>query len=359
LREVIAPVTVPDVRGVIKSVPEDFVVEEIAAYEPSGDGEHVFVRFKKRDMNTDAAARAIARALGADPRAVGIAGNKDKRAVTTQTISLAPPRGVGPDDLANRALALALDGIEVLAAKRHRNKLKTGHLHGNRFAIRVRGLDLQAANAFVERAARVGKEGVPNAFGEQRFGVEKDNATRARNILGGSEPPPRDGRLLRLLYSSLQSDVFNFILEERVRRGTWATALRGDVLKKTDTGGLFVCTDEQQDGARAEGHEVSATGPIWGPKMLRAEGEVGAMELEMAHARLGAAFDQAESGVLGDGTRRALRLFVADCRARVEDPSYNSVASNREQEASCMVEFVLPKGAFATTVLAHLLELGS
>jgi len=316
-------------------------------------------------MTTDAAARTIARALSADPRAVGIAGNKDKRAVTTQVISIAPPRGVRAAELAERAMALTIPDVRMHWAKPHQHKLKTGHLRGNRFEIRVRKLSVEAARGVVARAARVAETGVPNAFGEQRFGVEGDNAERARAILLGKAPPPRDGRLLRLLYSALQSAVFNAVLEERVRRETWATALRGDVLKKTDTGGLFVCTDEQEDQARALRGEVSATGPIFGPKMMRAEGDVGAFELELIRARLGEAFDAATSGVLGDGTRRALRLFVSDCRATVDDPNYNSVASTvsehtaeqetREEQVSCLVEFMLPKGAFATTVLAHLL----
>jgi tRNA pseudouridine13 synthase len=167
---------------------------------------------------------------------------------------------------------------------------------------------------------------------------------------------------LRLLYSSLQSAIFDAVLAERVRGGTWASALRGDVLKKTDTGGLFVCTDEQQDQPRAAAGDVSPTGPMYGPKMMRAEGEVGKLELEIARTHLGDAFDKAAEGVLGDGTRRALRLFVSDCRARLDDPNYNSVAStfvephrNVEEEVSCLVEFMLPKGAFATTVLSHML----
>jgi tRNA pseudouridine13 synthase len=340
--------------SVIKETPEDFVVDEIPAYEPSGRGEHVFVRFRKRDMNTDAAARAIARALGADPRAVGIAGNKDKRAITTQTISLMTPRGDKPDALVERALGLALEGIDVLSAIRHEQKLKTGHLRGNRFAIRVRQMTPVDASALIERAAAIEKTGVPNAFGEQRFGVEQDNAARARAIVSGKEAPPRDHRVLRLLYSALQSDVFNGVLDARVRDGTWATALSGDVLKKTDSGGLFVCVDEAADKPRADRGEVSATGPIWGPKMMRAEGAVAELELEMARARLGDAFDAASEGVLGDGTRRALRLFVANCRARLDEQSYNSVASTQEQRASCLVEFVLPKGAFATVVMAYL-----
>jgi tRNA pseudouridine13 synthase len=341
---------------VIKAVPEDFVVEEIPAYEPSGKGEHVFVRFRKRDLTTDAAVRKIAHALDVRPRDVGIAGNKDKRAITTQTISLQPPRGTAIADFMERAKAVRLDDIEVLAAERHDNKLKTGHLRGNRFSIRVRDLTKEAAEALVTRANLVERTGVPNHFGEQRFGAGQDNATRARALVTGKELMPRDGRLVRLLYSALQSEVFNAVLDRRVADGTWASALLGDVLKKTDTGGLFVCTEPTEDGPRAERGEVSPTGPIWGPKMMRAEGAVGTLEEEVARDRLGEAFEAASSGALGDGTRRPLRMTVANCRAQLEEPSYNPIASatHQEQPVSCLVEFVLPKGAFATTVITWL-----
>jgi len=342
--------------AVIKAAPEDFVVEEIPAYEPSGAGGHVFVRFTKRDMTTDAAVRAIARAVSVDPRAAGVAGMKDKRALTTQTVSFEPARGGRPEELCERIRALELPGIRVLDARRHEHKLKAGHLRGNRFAIRVRGVSDEEARAIVARVSAIAVTGVPNAFGEQRFGKEADNAARARAILAGKEAQPRDRRLWRLLCSSLQSDVFNAVLEERVRRGTWATAIRGDVLKKTDSGGLFVCTDEQEDGARAARGEVSPTGPLPGPKMPRAEGEPGELEAAVARERLGDAWDAAMAGALGEGTRRALRLFVSDCKASIstEEVNCNTVAvAKQNEETSCLLEFVLPKGAFATTVLAH------
>jgi len=339
----------------IKTVPEDFVVEEIPIYEPSGEGEHVFIRFTKRDLATDAAVRAIASALGADARAAGIAGMKDKRAVTTQTISLAPPRGMKAEELASRAASLAIEGITIHDAVPHNHKLKTGHLRGNRFRIVVRQIPASEVASFEARARAIAKEGVPNAFGEQRFGREGDNADRARAIVSGREKPPRDTRLVRLLYSALQSEVFNAVLDERVRRGDWATALRGDVLKKTDTGGLFVCTDEQEDAARAARGEVCATGPIVGPKMLRAEGVPGEIESAAWTRVLGDAEKAAFDGVLGEGTRRALRLFVSEMRV-FEDPNCNSVAdATKNEETSRVAEFVLPKGAFATTVLATLI----
>jgi tRNA pseudouridine13 synthase len=258
------------------------------------------------------------------------------------------------DDFMSRASKLDKshlgDGIEILDVQRHGNKLKTGHLHGNRFTIVVRGVP--DAKAFGEKAEKIAVTGVPNAFGEQRFGKEADNAKRALSIIAGKEKPPRDHRLLRLLYSALQSDVFNSVLDERVKNGTWSTALAGDVLKKTDTGGLFVCADEQQDAERAARGEVSATGPIVGPKMMHAEGGVDALEMRVAKERLAEAFEPAFSGVLGEGTRRALRLFVKEMRVS----SCNTVANaSGVEETSCTIEFVLPKGAFATTVLGHLM----
>jgi len=129
------PLPVPLPHGRIKESPEDFVVEEIPAYGPSGAGDHVMVRFTKRDWTTIEAVRAIARALGCDPRAAGFAGMKDKRAVTTQTLSLQAPRGAKAADLATRAMGLAIDGIAIREASPHPHKMKPGHLAGNRFAI--------------------------------------------------------------------------------------------------------------------------------------------------------------------------------------------------------------------------------
>ena len=147
----------------IKESPEDFVVEEIPAYSPSGSGEHVFVRFTKRDHTTLDAVRAIARALACDPRAAGFAGMKDKRAVATQTLSLQAPRGTAPADLAVRALRLAIDGITVHEATPHQHKMKPGHLAGNRFAIHLRGVPADRVGDVSAALERVG----PSSPGER------------------------------------------------------------------------------------------------------------------------------------------------------------------------------------------------
>lgn len=344
----------PDLpRGRIKDALEDFVVEELPAYAPSGEGEHLFVRFTKRAMNTMDAVRAIARALECDARAAGFAGMKDKRGVTTQTISLQAPRGVRAADLVDRARALALEGIEVHDATPHGHKLKPGHLAGNRFAIVVRGIERERAGEAVRAFERVARDGVPNAFGAQRFGKQGDNAERALAWLHGRERAPRDPRLQRLLWSALQSRVFNAVLAARQKDGTWTTPLEGDLLKLRQSGGLFLCTDVQSDRARASTGELSPTGPIVGARMRSPERVPGELERAIAGEILGTDFDFAPTRRLGEGSRRALRLWIQDLRWEIADDESGD-------HAACLrVYFVLPKGGYATTVLASAFDLTS
>ena len=344
--------------GRIKSTAEDFVVEELPAYEPSGEGTHLFLRFEKKNLTTDAAVRIITKALGIEMRDVGIAGMKDKVAVTTQWVSVpAPAKAV---DLEERAKALVLDNIKVLDAKRHGNKLKTGHLKGNRFDILVRDVAPDAVAGVLAAMERFSKEGVPNAFGVQRFGKEGDNALRARAWLTGKERAPGDPRLRRFHFSALQSAVFNAVLDARVADGTWNKPVLGDLLKKEDTGGIFVCTDVQADRERADRGEVCPTGPIVGARMRSAEGEVKELEERLAAPFLeGVDLERARS--LGEGTRRALRLRVTGCSvAQVMNSkgvTGEPETDEREHLGSLRVQFVLPKGAYATTVLANAFDL--
>jgi tRNA pseudouridine13 synthase len=338
-------------RGRIKQRPEDFVVEEIPAYAPGGAGEHLFVRFTKRDRTTLDAVRAIARALGCEPRAAGIAGMKDRRAVTTQTISLQAPRGTRSIDLAARARDLALEGIRVDDATPHGHKIKAGHLAGNRFAIAVRDVPVDRLDEVTRSFERVAKVGIPNAFGPQRFGRDGQNAARALAWFRGMDPGPRDPRLLRLLWSALQSALFNDVLETRVRDDTWTTPLEGDLLKVRTSGGLFVCSDVQTDRERASTGEVSPTGPMIGARMRWPEGRPLDLERRIVAATLGESADLSRARALGEGTRRALRVWVDDLRCEVGE-STEGPPPNRETGACMRVHFVLPKGAYATTVLA-------
>jgi tRNA pseudouridine13 synthase len=335
-------------RGLIKEALEDFVVEELPAYAPTGTGEHVFVRFTKTDLTTLDAVRMLAGALGCDHRAAGFAGMKDRRGRTTQTISLQAPRGASAPDVASRACALDLERITVHEALPHGHKLKPGHLAGNRFVIAVRAIPADRVEEAERSLAAVAREGVPNAFGTQRFGARGDNAQRALAWLRGDERGPRDPRMQRLLWSSLQSAVFNAVLEARVADGTWATPLEGDLLKRRESGGLFVCTDVQTDRERAVTGEVSPTGPIVGARMRSPEGVPAELERRIAAEILGDRVDLARTRALGEGTRRPLRVWVEGLRCERIARSNDEL---RKGTASMRVYFVLPKGAYATTVL--------
>jgi tRNA pseudouridine13 synthase len=230
----------------------------------------------------------------------------------------------------------------VLWAKRHGNKLKTGHLRGNKFTLRIRGVE--RPDAGLESFSRLVARGLPNAFGAQRFGVKGDNADLGRLLLKGERLPRRPDRFQRKLYlSAIQSELFNQVLARRLSDGTFDRALKGDVLKKSDTGGQFVCEAPEVDQPRVDAFEVSPTGPLFGPKMARPTGEVGALE-EAVLAASGLTRDDFKRG--GDetqGTRRPLRV-------RLEDAS-----AERDGE-DLVLRFTLPSGSYATCVLDEVVK---
>jgi tRNA pseudouridine13 synthase len=332
---------------VLRRAPQDFLVEELPAYASSGRGEHVIVTFRKTGLTTLDAVRALALALGADPRAAGFAGMKDRHAVTTQAASFQVPIARDPEPL---LAAAALPGVEVLAVARHDNKLKPGHLAGNRFRIALRDVSpgaMEAARARLEQAGRIG---VPNAFGPQRFGRDGDNPARALAWVEGRTRGPRDRREQRLLFSALQSSWFNEVLAARERDGTWAAVLPGDLAKRHDSGGLFPVPLEgpglEEARTRAEALAISPTGPMFGQKMRWPEGVPGALEREVLTRAIGDPTRLSAFAHAGEGTRRPLRLEVRDLAVHPGD-----------EEGALVVSFVLPKGGYATTLLGRIFRL--
>ncbi|WP_437604146.1 tRNA pseudouridine(13) synthase TruD [Sorangium sp. So ce590] len=349
--------------AVLRSSPADFVVEELPAYAPSGRGEHVFVTFRKTGRTTPDAVRAIALALGADPGSTGFAGMKDRHAITTQTASFQLPLARDPAPLLEQA---ELPGIEILAVARHDNKLKPGHLLGNRFRIALRGIAPAALPLAERRLAEIGRAGIPNAFGPQRFGRNGDNPERALAWLAGRERGPRDRREQRLLFSALQSRWFNEVLARREADGTWSTVLPGDLAKKRDTGGLFLVPLEGPEVADAEARAatlaISATGPMFGRKMRWPEGAPGALELEVLTAAIGDPRRLDAFAHAGEGTRRPLRLEVDGLEVSVAwEPAVDAGAPQPAGDPGAgqgiVVSFVLPKGGYATTVLGRVFRL--
>jgi tRNA pseudouridine13 synthase len=326
----------PGSGGAVKASPEDFRVDEIPAYAPQGAGPHLWLRVEKRDRTTRDVVRALAHALAVPDREVGYAGMKDRAAVTTQWLSF--PVARDPD-----AAALAGEGYRVLEVSRHQNKLRTGHLRGNRFGIAVRGGELERARAC---AAALQARGLANFFGAQRFGVEGKNADLGRSLLLGRTGDPevrramRDRFLRRLVLSAWQSRVFNAWLAERLADGLFATAIPGDVLKKLDSGGVFVCEDPAADAPRVAAFEVSPAGPMFGHKLKPAAGEALAREERLLAAEGVTAADLARGGGETEGTRRAGRIPVAIELGAIE--------------GGYRASFELPKGSYATVVMGEL-----
>jgi tRNA pseudouridine13 synthase len=326
----------PGTGGSVRLSEEDFRVEELPLYEPSGTGEHLYLTVEKKGRTTPEVAREIARALGVREREVGTAGLKDKRAVTLQRISVLSRAS----EL--EALRLSGPGFRVLEAKRHQNKLRTGHLRGNRFRIAVRGCFSDAAARAQAICATLRAQGAPNLFGPQRFGQRGDNAALGRAILL-REVAPRDRFLRRMALSALQSELFNRCLAARMRDGLLATAISGDVLKKRATGGLFVCEDAAADASRVAAAELDPAGPLPGHSIFAARGEALAREeAVLAAAEIdGRSF--AAGGAEMEGARRPYRIPVDELAV--------------EETADALVlTFTMPKGSYAHALLREIIK---
>nr|WP_256488398.1 tRNA pseudouridine(13) synthase TruD [Deinococcus sp. HSC-46F16] len=321
----------PGTGGRLRTVPEDFRVEEVAAYPLSGEGEHLYLRLEKTGHTTAHVLRELTTQLGVRDRDVGVAGLKDRHAVTTQWISL-------PAKYEARLEGFTLDGVRVLEVTRHGNKLGLGHLRGNRFVVRVRGAAGTAETA-AATLALLTAGGVPNYFGPQRFGLHGLNAEEGLRVLRG-ESRVRDPRVRRFLTTSVQSLLFNRFLSLRLERALFDRLIAGDMAKKHDTGGVFLVEDAAAESPRAERGEVSATGTLFGRKVKPLTLDAGALEAE-ALAAFGLTPEVFASR---RGDRRLTRVFPEGAEVRPEEDGYT-------------VAFTLPKGSFATSVLRELTKM--
>jgi tRNA pseudouridine13 synthase len=330
--------TLPGTGGRLRAAPEDFEVEELPAYLPSGEGEHLYLWVEKVGLDTAEAARRIASALGLELADVSWAGLKDRVAVTRQWLSV-PARAE-----ASLPAFESRPELRVLAHARHGNKLRVGHLRGNRFRIRIRDAERpQAAGPVLEALVA---QGLPNAFGEQRFG-RGDTAPRGLALVRGERLPRRPSAFERKLYiSAYQALLFNRVLEARMQAGTLRRALAGDLLRKTDSGGLFVCREPEVDQQRLERGEIVPTGPIFGWKMPRPEGEVEAAEQAVLSSE-GLRLDTFRRlGSIAEGTRRPFSVLLSDAQWSVDGSTVE-------------LSFTLPPGSYATVLLDEVMKVGS
>jgi tRNA pseudouridine13 synthase len=336
----------PLLAGGIKTSPDDFVVEELPAYEPSGHGEHLFLWVEKRDLAGEELLRIFARTLHLAPGDIGAAGIKDRRAVTRQWLSV-------PVRIEDRIAALQSDRVRILKTARHGNKLRTGHLRGNRFSILLREVRLaKPCDLSIEQAAellaeRLRTRGFPNYYGGQRFGREGETAQLGFDLLAGRAAPrdipfSRRKFLLRMSLSAAQSALFNRVLAERLADGLLDTVLAGDVMQVVASGGLFVVDTPATEQRRCDAGETAITGPIFGPKMKQPSGLSAQREAGVL-ARAGLTLDAFRAfGDLTSGTRRPFVVRPQELTVRAEP-------------AGLRWEFALPPGVYATTLFREVL----
>ena len=318
----------------IRTAPEDFVVEELDGFEASGSGEHLLLTIEKRGMNTAFAAKQIAAWAGIAEMGVSYAGLKDRHAVTRQRFSVHLPKRIAPD-----IATLEVEGLRVLASEWHAKKLPRGALAGNRFVLTLR--DVQGERADIgARLQLIAARGVPNYFGEQRFGRDGDNLGNALAMFRGR----RVGREQRgYLLSAARSALFNRILARRAGDGSWEQGMEGEVWMLDGNRSVFGPEPwTELLAGRLAAFDIHPTAPLWGRGELRTTGS----------AR------QFEQSALDDGDSLALRagLEAAGLKQERRATRLRPLEMTWQWLATTVLElrFALPPGTYATAILAEI-----
>ena len=320
----------------IRVAVEDFQVLEVPLVEPCGEGEHSWLRVRKRSSNTPWVAQQLARFAGVAPAAVSYAGLKDRHAVTEQWFSVHLP-GRGDPDWS----ALQDADFSVLSAQRHLRKLKIGALRGNWFTLRIRDLNIDP-DVMEQRLELLRRGGFPNYFGVQRFGRDGANLRAAAQLF--QQPKRRVNRSKRGIYlSAVRSALFNRVLSARVASGSWNRALPGDALQLDGKSACFVADAlDAETLARVDALQIHPTGPLYG------EGEP--LCRDVARALEAEQWSGLEDWL--DGLRRA-RLAAARRALRVVP---GSLQGHEESSGVWVLAFYLPAGSYATSLLDELIR---
>lgn len=316
----------------MRATPEDFVVDEDLGFTPDGGGEHVFLRVEKRGANTEWVARELASFAGVDAGAVSFAGMKDRHAVARQTFSLQLPGRADPD-----WTALQNSEFRIVSAARHSRKLRRGALKGNSFEITLRDVsgDRVAADRCFDAIAR---DGVPNYFGEQRFGRNGANLERARQVFAGRRVRRHE---LGVFLSAARAELFNAVLATRVAEANWNHALEGEVWMLHGSHSIFgpeplspELLERQKRG------DIVATGPLWGGGALRTDSDVARIENEIADR-----YPEFAQGLAKFDLRHERRALVL----RPQNLAFEWVDEN-----SLQVRFWLNSGSYATAFIREI-----
>lgn len=334
----------PACEGILKACPEDFQVFEQMHVLPEGEGEHLWLEVEKTGWNTEDVALWLAKQAGIHRLSVGYSGLKDKHAVTRQWFSLHLPGKADPQlDWP--------DGLRELQALRHRRKLNRGTHRANSFLLRVTGFSGDRDHLHAQLTA-IAEQGVPNYFGEQRFGRGAGNLVRGSEWLLGGEAP-RKKALRSIWLSAVRSDLFNRVLAARVGQGCWNRVLGGDILQPEGSRGLFLADDDEAAAGRVIAGEVHPTAPLPGVPGMASSGSCFELEQRILEPHQPVIAGLQAQGV--EEARRATRLPVRDLQW-----SWHSTESTDEQQREgkeyLQLAFTLPAGAFATTVMAELIR---
>ncbi|BDM65402.1 tRNA pseudouridine synthase D [Shewanella sp. NFH-SH190041] len=324
----------PAVKADLRTENADFQVQEILPFVPCGEGEHHLVHIRKSGLNTVQVAKMLADFAKVHPKEVTFAGQKDKNAITEQWFGIRIPGKITP-----LWHELNSDDLTVLSSTRHNKKLRIGALAGNRFALTLR--QVSDMEALLSRVASVAA-GVPNYFGEQRFGHDGRNLDNGRKMLAGRKVKDRNKRSMYL--SAVRSNIFNQVVSRRLAiHGV--LPLAGDCVMLTGSRSFFVA--EQWDDTlsqRLADRDIQLSAPLWGRGQLPATGDAGDFELQqIAAAGLQSDCDGLENAGL-EQERRTLLLRPEGLKSTVID--------NR----TLLLEFMLPSGCFATSVLRELCQ---
>lgn len=325
----------PTLSGRIRERHEDFQVREVLGFEPDGSGEHLWLEVEKVGLTTHAAQQQLARAFRVPLREVHYAGLKDRRALTTQWFSLRVGVKYPRDDLPELP-----EGLRVLRAVKNSRKLRRGSHRGNRFTLTIRGLS-GATDALAARLETIAREGVPNYFGEQRFGHDGGNLRALQEWFEGGREPPRHIR--SLLLSAGRAFLFNAVLAERIRRGDWNRLLEGDRLNLDGTSRLVPAAAnlEAETLQRLSCLDLHPTGPLWGSGEPEVSSAALILERSVLEPHESLCQGLARAGL--EHARRPLRVAVRNLQYELQDERL-------------MLEFELTSGAYATAVLREIVH---
>lgn len=326
----------PGVGGKIKSQLEDFEVEELPSYEPCGTGDHLYLWIEKKGVGSEHFTQFIARKVGVPVGSVGTAGLKDRQAVSRQWVSV-------PKEAEPNLAKLEGDGISVLKVSRHGNKLKPGHLRGNRFRILIRDADRSQAAAADQVIAKIRAEGMPNYYGPQRFGRGGETAELGFKVLNGQQRQRLRPFLFKFALSAAQSVLFNRVLANRQNDSLLRTVLDGDVMMKIPFGGIFVVDDVPVEQARFDARETVHAGPMFGSRTFAAKGLAAEREMKVMNDSGMTPKVFSHFGKLASGTRRHNLVYLDDLTSEWEPEGLR-------------LTFSLPAGSYATVLLREVMK---